>query len=220
MKLLKIILTGATGFVGEGILLACLDNPQIAEVMLLNRRHYDLTHTKLKECLVPNFMTLEGVMDQLTGYDACFYCAGISSVGLNEDKYTHITYNLTMHVAKTLLALNPSLVFNFVSGSHTDGSEQGRVMWARVKGKTENALMQLPFRAEYNFRPAGMVVYPGQKNAKAIYNLIIRMLKWLSPRRVVTLQELAQAMINAVRIGNEKRVLEMDDIRALALQKL
>ncbi|QKZ15839.1 NAD-dependent epimerase/dehydratase family protein [Spirosoma sp. KUDC1026] len=217
---MKIILTGATGFVGEGILLACLDNPQIAEVMLLNRRHYDLTHTKLKECLVPNFMTLEGVMDQLTGYDACFYCAGISSVGLNEDKYTHITYNLTMHVAKTLLALNPSLVFNFVSGSHTDGSEQGRVMWARVKGKTENALMQLPFRAEYNFRPAGMVVYPGQKNAKAIYNLIIRMLKWLSPRRVVTLQELAQAMINAVRIGNEKRVLEMDDIRALALQKL
>lgn len=219
MTPLTIILTGATGFVGEGILLACLDNPQIGEVMMLNRRHYDLTHPKLRECLVPDFMTLDKVSEQLTGYDACFYCAGISSVGLKEPEYTHITYDLTMHVAKTLLALNPSLVFNFVSGSHTDSSKQGRVMWARVKGKTENALMQLPFKAEYNFRPAGMVVYPGQKNAKAIYNLIVRTLKWLSPRRVVTLQEMAQAMINAVRVGYTKRVLEMDDIKALALEK-
>ncbi|MVM28975.1 NAD-dependent epimerase/dehydratase family protein [Spirosoma sp. HMF4905] len=213
---LKIIITGATGFVGEGVLLACLEHPQISEVLIVNRRHLALQHPKLKECIVADFMNLDAVNDQLTGYDACFYCAGISSVGLKEAAYTHITYDTTLHFAKTLLALNPDLVFNFVSGSHTDSSEQGRIMWARVKGKTENALMKLPFKAEYNFRPGGMKAFPGQKNAKTPYKLIVGLIGLLSPKRVVTLQEIGQAMVNAVLKGYSKQILEMDDIKALA----
>ncbi len=213
---MKIILTGATGFVGEGVLLACLEQPQISEILMVNRKPFDLQHPKLTELIVPNFMNLEAVKDQLTGYDACFYCAGISSLGLKEPAYTHITYDTTLHFAKTLLMLNPDLVFNFVSGSHTDSSERGSVMWARVKGKTENALMQLPFKAEYNFRPGGMKAMAGQKNAKASYKLIVGVLGWLSSRRVVTLQEIGLAMINAVAKGYPKQILEMSDIKELA----
>ena len=213
---MKIILTGATGFVGEGVLLACLEQPQISEILMVNRKPFDLQHPKLTELIVPNFMNLEAVKDQLTGYDACFYCAGISSLGLKEPAYTHITYDTTLHFAKTLLMLNPDLVFNFVSGSHTDSSERGNVMWARVKGKTENALMQLPFKAEYNFRPGGMKAMAGQKNAKASYKLIVGVLGWLSSRRVVTLQEIGLAMINAVAKGYPKQILEMSDIKELA----
>ena len=213
---MKIILTGATGFVGEGVLLACLEQPQISEVLIVNRKHSELRHPKLTELIVPNFMNLDAVKSQLTGYDACFYCAGISSVGLKEAAYTHITYDTTLYFAKTLLALNPKLVFNFVSGSHTDSSEKSKVMWARVKGKTENALMQLPFTAEYNFRPGGMKAFAGQKNAKTAYKLIVGLLGWLSPKRVVTLEEVALSMINAVLKGYPKQVLEMSDIKELA----
>ena len=213
---LKVIITGATGFVGEGVLLACLAQPQISEVLMLNRRHFDLEHPKLKELIVSDFMNLNAVKDQLSVYDACFYCAGISSVGLNEQAYTQITYDTTMHVAKTLLELNPTIVFNFISGSHTDSSEKGRVMWARVKGKTENALMKLPFKAEYNFRPGGMKAFPGQKNAKTSYKLIVGLIGWLSHKRVVTLEEVAGAMINAVLKGYPRQILEMSDIKALA----
>ena len=213
---LKIILTGATGFVGEGVLLACLEQPQISEVLMVNRKPFDLQHPKLKELIVPNFMNLDAVTDRLKGYDACFFCAGISSVGLDEKAYTQITYDITLNVAKTLLALNPDLVFNFVSGSHTDSSEKGRVMWARIKGKTENVLLQLPFKAEYNFRPGGMKAFAGQKNAKTAYKLIVGLIGLLAPKRVVTMQEIAQAMINAVVKGYPKRVLEMSDIRELA----
>lgn len=213
---LRIMLTGATGFVGEGVLLACLNHPAIAEVLIINRKPTGRTHPKLRELLVPDFMALESVSEHLKGYDACFFCAGISSVGMNEAAYTHITYNLTLHVAQTLLAANPAIVFNFVSGSHTDSSEQGRIMWARVKGKTENALMKLPFQAEYNFRPGGMKPYPGQRNAKPGYTLLITLLGWLSPKRVVTLQEVAEAMIYVVRHGYPRQILEISDIKQVA----
>jgi uncharacterized protein YbjT (DUF2867 family) len=213
---LKLIITGATGFVGEGVLLACLEQPQISEVLMVNRKSFDLKHPKLTELIVPDFMNLDAVRNQLTGYDACFYCAGISSVGLDEKAYTQITYAITMHFAKTLLELNPDIVFNFISGSHTDSSEKGKVMWARVKGKTENALMQMPFKAQYNFRPGGMKAFSGQKNAKTIYKLIVGLIGLLSPRRVVTVQEIGLAMINAVVKGYPKQILEMNDIKVLA----
>jgi uncharacterized protein YbjT (DUF2867 family) len=213
---LKLIITGATGFVGEGVLLACLEQPQISEVLMVNRKPFDLKHPKLTELIVPDFMNLDAVRNQLTGYDACFYCAGISSVGLDEKAYTDITYTITMYVAKTLLELNPDIVFNFISGSHTDSSEKGKVMWARVKGKTENALMQMPFKAQYNFRPGGMKAFSGQKNAKTIYKLIVGLIGLLSPRRVVTIQEIGLAMINAVVKGYPKQILEMSDIKVLA----
>jgi uncharacterized protein YbjT (DUF2867 family) len=123
---------------------------------------------------VPDLLQLDDITGQLRGYDACFFCAGISSVGMNEEAYTHITYDITLHFARTLLTENPDMVFNFISGSHTDSTEKGRVMWARVKGKTENALMQLSFKAQYNFRPGGMLPVEGQQHVKAAYNLLVK----------------------------------------------
>src|ERR1700754_361161 len=143
---ITVILTGATGMVGEGVLLECLENPEVAQVLIVNRKPSLRKHPKLKELIVPDFMKLDQYNDQLKGYDACFFCAGISSIGMKEAAYSHITYDITLNFAQKLLALNPAMTFNYVSGSHTDSSEKGKVMWARVKGKTENALMKLPFK--------------------------------------------------------------------------
>src|ERR1700694_3290786 len=132
--------------VGEGVLLECLEHPAIEQVLMVNRRSYSAKHPKLKECIVPDFMDLDGFSSHLTGYDACFYCAGVSSAGMSEPEYSHITYDITTHFAQTLASLNPQMIFIYVSGSLTDSSEKGRIMWARVKGKTENALMRLGFQ--------------------------------------------------------------------------
>lgn len=213
---MKVIITGATGMVGEGVLLECLDNPAVQQVLMVNRRPSPLRHAKLQELLIPDFMQLEPYTNSLTGYDACFFCAGISSVGMKEDRYHSITYDTTLHFAQTLASLNPGMVFTYVSGAHTDGSEKGRLMWARVKGKTENALIQLPFRGEYNFRPGFMKPYPGQKNVKSIFRLIIPIIPLLFPKASLTMQQVGRAMINAVTKGYPKPILEISDIRKLA----
>ena len=216
---LKIILTGATGFVGEGVLMECLSHPDIKEVLMVNRKHLALEHPKLKELILPDFMQTEEFSGRLAGYDACFYCAGISSVGLNEAAYSYITYDITIHFAKQLLALNPDMIFNFISGSHTDSSEKGKVMWARVKGRTENALATLPFKKEYNFRPGFMKPTPGQKNVKRIYRVIGKLyplLRVVFPNNVSRMQEVGLAMINALKKGYPKQILEVTDIKALA----
>src|SRR5580704_4618639 len=144
MDTIKVIITGATGMVGEGVLFECLKNPKLSEVLIVNRRPYPLTHKKLKELIVPDFFQLDNFAADITGYDACFFCAGISSVGMKEDKYTQVTYDTTLAFARALLAHNRSISFTYVSGSQTDSSEKGRLMWARVKGRTENDLMKLP----------------------------------------------------------------------------
>jgi len=213
---MKIIITGATGMVGEGVLLECLRNSIISDVLIISRRHYELQHTKLKELIVPDFFQLNQFTEQVRNYDACFFCAGISSVGMKEDKYTRITYDTTLAFAKTLLAVNNNMVFTYVSGSHTDSSEKGKLMWARVKGRTENALARLPFRAVYNFRPGAMLPFPGQKNWKAVYKFIVQAIKLISPKNVLGMQEVGQAMINAVKNGYPKQILEIPDIKALA----
>lgn len=213
---LKIILTGATGFVGEGVLLETLKHPDIQEVLMVNRKHFDLEHPKLKELIVPDFMELDAFTNYLSGYDACFFCAGISSAGMKEAKYTHITYDTTLQFAKALLAINPDLVFNFVSGSHTDSSETGRVMWARIKGKTENALMKLPFKKEFNYRPGAMLPSEEQRNAKPLYTFIVKAIAYLSPKRALDFKEIANAMINAILYDYSKQVLEISDIKELA----
>jgi uncharacterized protein YbjT (DUF2867 family) len=169
---LKVIITGATGMVGEGVLFECLEHPAIEQVLIVNRKPYGAKHPKLKECIIPDFLDLDGFASELTGYDACFYCAGVSSAGMSESEYAHITYDVTIHFAQTLARLNPQMVFVYVSGSLTDSSETGRIMWARVKGKTENALTRLEFRQVYNFRPGFMKPTPGQKNIKSYYNAI------------------------------------------------
>jgi uncharacterized protein YbjT (DUF2867 family) len=213
---MKIIITGATGMVGEGVLFECLENPIVKEVLIVNRRHYDMEHPKLKELLVNDFTKLEGLENQLSNYDACFYCAGISSVGMNEEKYNYITYETTMAFAEQLVKLNANMVFNFVSGGHTDSTEQGKLMWARIKGKTENALMKLPFKAQYNFRPGFMKPFKQQKNIKTLFKPIIWLFPILLPKISLTLKQVGQAMINAVLKGYPKQVLEIADIKILA----
>jgi uncharacterized protein YbjT (DUF2867 family) len=213
---MKIIITGATGMVGEGVLFECLENPIVKEVLIVNRRHYDMEHPKLKELLVNDFTKLEGLENQLSNYDACFYCAGISSVGMNEEKYNYITYETTVAFAEQLVKLNPNMVFNFVSGGHTDSTEQGKLMWARIKGKTENALMKLPFKAQYNFRPGFMKPFKQQKNVKTLFKPIIWLFPILLPKISLTLKQVGQAMINAVLRGYPKQVLEIADIKILA----
>lgn len=216
---LKIILTGATGMVGEGVLLECLEHAAIDEVMMVNRRPSPLKHPKLKECLVRDFFRLEEASDQLKGYDACLYCAGISSAGMNEKDYTVITYDTTLHFAKTVLSLNPEMIFCHISGSHTNSSEKGRIMWARVKGKTENALMKLPFRRVYNFRPGFMKPTAGQQNVKRYYKVLSALsplLKLLMPKQVSTMKQVGLAMINSLTKGYPKPILEVSDIKILA----
>ncbi len=213
---MKIILTGATGMVGEGVLLTCLEHPQVTEILIVGRRHFELQHPKLKELIVPDFMQLEKFRDQLQGYDACFFCAGVSSVGMNEEKYTQITYTTTLHFAQTLALLNPNMVFDYVTGRHTDSTEKGRSMWARVKGKTENALQQLPFRGQYNFRPGFMKPVKGQKNVKALFKPLILLFPLLFPKKSLTLQQVGLAMIHSVTRGYNKSVLEVTDIVQLA----
>ena len=213
---IKVIITGATGMVGEGVLFECLQNPAVSEVLIINRRHYDLQHPKLKELIVPDFFELSKFADNLNRYDACFFCAGISSVGMKEDKYTRITYDTTLAVAKALLAVNSNMVFTYVSGAQTDSSEKGRMMWARIKGKTENDLAKLGFKGEYNFRPGVMQPFPDQKNWKPFFKFIVKIIKLVAPKNVLSMQEVGQAMINAVTVGYPKNVLEVKDIRLLA----
>ena len=213
---IKVIITGSTGMVGEGVLFECLQNAKVSEVLIVNRRHYELSHPKLKELIVPDFFQLDRFAESINGYDACFFCAGISSVGMKEEKYTRITYDTTITFAKALLVHNSNMVFTYVSGSHTDSSEKGRLMWARVKGRTENDLMKLTFKDVYNFRPGGMLPFPGQKNWKAIYKYIVKIIKVVSPKSVVTMSELGRSMINAATIGYSKHILEISDIKQLA----
>lgn len=216
---LKVIITGATGMVGEGVLLECLEHPAIEQVLIVNRKPYHAKHPKLKECIVPDFLDLDAVSSQLTGYDACFYCAGVSSAGMTESEYSHIIYDITMHFAQTLASLNPQMIFIYVSGALTDSSEKGRVMWARVKGKTENALMRSGFRRVYNFRPGFMKATAGQQNIKWYYNLIgwsYPLLRVLLPNQVSTMHDVGLAMVKCVLKGYPKQILEIRDINALA----
>ena len=213
---IKVIITGATGMVGEGVLFECLRNEKVSEVLIINRRHYEHDHLKLKELIVSDFFQLHQFTENIKGYDACFFCAGISSVGMKEDKFRYITYDTTLSFAKTLLAVNSNMVFTYVSGSHTDSTEKGRLMWARVKGKTENDLAKLGFKAEYNFRPGVMLPFDGQKNWKSAYKFIAKVIKLFSPKIVLTMEEVGKAMINCVTIGYGKNILEVNDIKVLA----
>jgi len=214
---MKVIITGVTGMVGEGVLLECLEHPAVERVLSVSRRPSGHAHPKLQELLVADFRELGAVEAQLTGYDGCFYCAGVSSVGMSEADYTRITYDTPLAFAQTLARLNPNLTLVHVSGSHTDGSEQGKVMWARVKGKAENALMRLPLHAVYNMRPSLMKPVAGQKNLKTAYRVMLvfyPLMNLFFPG--LTLSQVARAMIRCVREGAPKKVLEPADIEALS----
>lgn len=216
---IRAIITGATGMVGEGVLHECLLHPDVEAVLVINRRPCNVVHPKLTEIIHKDFYDLASVEASLQGYNACFFCLGVTSIGLNEEQYHRLTYDLTMNVAKVLARLNPDMIFCYVSGSGTDNTEKGRTMWARVKGKTENHLIQLPFKKAYMFRPGFMRPTPGLKNnlkGYAAFTWLYPVLRKLFPGFVSTLGEVGIAMIKSVSRGYEKQVLEVRDIVALA----
>ena len=215
----KVIITGSTGMVGEGVLTECLKHPDVESVMVINRKPCGTSHPKLKEIIHTNFFDLTAVESGLTGYNACFFCAGVSSIGMKEPEYKKVTYDLTMSFAQTLSRLNTGMTFCYVSGAGTDSTEKGRLMWARIKGKTENDLMKLPFKDVYAFRPAFMKPVKGQKNAPAFLKYFIWLypvLHALSPGFFGTLSDVGLAMINCALMSPGKKVLEAKDIAELA----
>ncbi|MEP3388376.1 MAG: NAD-dependent epimerase/dehydratase family protein [Reichenbachiella sp.] len=212
---LKIILTGATGMVGEGVLHECLQHPNVEKVLLINRKPCGVSDKKLTEVIHGDFMDLTPIESQLSGYNACFFCLGVSSFNMKEDQYQSLTYDLTLNVAEKLLSANKGMTFCYVSGAGTDSTENGKQMWARVKGKTENDLMKLPFRKAYMFRPGYLQPTKGLKNHQTFYSWIgflYPLLKVLFPKYVSTLKELGLAMINITISQPEKQIIEVPDI--------
>ena len=218
MPPIKVIVTGATGMVGEGVLHTCLRSAEVSEVLSISRRSCGVQHPKLKEILHADFLDLSSIAGQLIGYQACFFCLGVSSVGMQEADYFKRTHTLTLHMAETLVSRNPGMTFCYVSGAGTDSSEKGRLMWARVKGKTENDLMQLPFKAAYAFRPGFIKPMKGMHFTNPAYKYVNWMFpigRALAKGAFCTLDELSRAMLNAALSGYEKKVLEGKDIIAL-----
>jgi len=215
---IRAIVTGASGMVGEGVMLTCLDHPDVEKVLVIGRRPCGHTHPKLEEILHKDFFNLSAIEDQLTGYNACYFCLGVSSVGMKEEEYNKMTYVLTMHVATTLVKHNPDMTFCYVSGAHTDSTEKGRQMWARVKGRTENDLMKLPFKQVFAFRPGAMTPTPGAKNVLKAYSYVgwlIPVIKVFFPNSVSKLGQVGLAMIRVTQNGYSKKILEVSDINAI-----
>jgi hypothetical protein len=216
---IRAIITGTTGMVGEGVLHECLQHPDVEQVLVINRKPCGVSHPKLKEILHNDFYNVISIESELINYNACYFCLGVTSVGLKEPEYHKLTYDLTMNIAQTLSRLNPTMTFCYVSGASTDSTEKGKSMWARVKGKTENDLMKLPFKKVYAFRPGYMQPTKGMKNTLKYYGVMswaYPLLKALFPKFVCTLREVGLAMINTVNKGPEKSVLEVTDIVELS----
>jgi len=219
---MKVILFGATGMVGQGVLRECLVDAGVERVLAVGRSPTGLQDGKLREVLHGDFTNFSAIESELTGYDACFFCLGVSSVGMDAERYRHLTYDLTMAAATTLVRLNPNMVFTYVPGRSTDSTEQGPQRWARVKGKTENDLLKLPFKAAYMFRPAGIQPLHGVRSrtawVQAIYLVASPLLTWLdrvAPKYMTTTEQVGRAMIKVARDGYPKPVLESEDINRL-----
>jgi uncharacterized protein YbjT (DUF2867 family) len=219
---LKVILFGATGMVGQGALRECLLDPAVTEVLVVGRSPLGRQHAKIREIVHKDLYDLSSLAPQLTGYDACFFCLGVSSVGMSEADYAKVTHDLTLAVARVLAQQNPQMVFLYVSGTGTDSTERGTSMWARVKGRTENDLLREPFRASYMLRPGYIQPIHGVKSKTLLYRVFYLVLRWLYPvlrlvarKYVITTEDLGRAMIKIAKSGAPKRVLENSDIEAL-----
>ena len=218
---MKVIITGATGMVGQGVLLECIESPEVTSVLVVNRRPIELQHAKIKEVIHNDLSDISAIEEQLKGFDACFFCLGVSSLGLNEDQYRAITYDITLNFARTLLKYNPGIIFNYVSGLGTDSSETSRQMWARVKGKTENDLLNLPFRHATMFRPGIIIPEKGVKVGKTWYNKLYTLLKpfnsmLMKLSSVTSTSRVGKAMIKTALKKPGKSHLENHDINEIA----
>jgi uncharacterized protein YbjT (DUF2867 family) len=223
MNRISVIITGSTGMVGEGVLHECLLHPEVEKVLVVNRRTCGVEHPKLTEILCPDFFDLSAIESKLSGYNACFFCLGISSLGVSKEEYYHITYDLTMNFAETLARQNKEMTFVYVSGAGTDSSEKGKSNWARVKGKTENDLMKLPFKNAFAFRPAFMQPTKGLKHAKgyySIFKILTPILRLIIPSYITTLKEVGIAMIHLAKFCYEKPVIEVKDILVLSKKEI
>ncbi|HTY38392.1 MAG TPA: NAD-dependent epimerase/dehydratase family protein [Bacteroidota bacterium] len=215
---IKTIIFGATGMVGEGVLMIALNHPDVESVLVISRRPCESQHPKLKKIIHKDFFDYSSIEKELKGYDACFFCLGVTSVGKKEDEYTHLTYDLTMAAARCLSNINPALTFCYVSGTGTDSTEHGSTMWARVKGKTENDLTKLPFKAAYAFRPGFIKPLDGQRHAYGVSKILGKgypLLRALFPKWVCTLADVGHAMIEVSTYGYERKILENLDLEEL-----
>jgi len=219
---MRVVLFGATGMVGQGVLRECLLDPDVESVLSVGRTATGQSHVKLRELVHRDFLDFSPIESELSGFDACFFCLGVSSAGMKEDDYRRITYDFTMAAARTLARLNPGMTFVYVSGMGTDSSERGRTMWARVKGQTENALLRMPFQAAYMFRPGVIVPLHGIKSRTALYRIpymlmapLLPLLEAAFPKYVTTTERLGRAMIHVAKQGAAKAVLESSDINAV-----
>ena len=220
---MKIILFGATGMVGQGVMRECLLDPEVTQLLTVGRHATNQQHPKLRELVVPDLFDLSSTEQQLAGFDACFFTLGTSAVGLTEAQYARVTCDLTLAVARTLVRLNPGMTFIYVSGMGTDSSERGRVMWARVKGRTENALLALGFRRAFMFRPGAIVPLHGIRSRTLAYRVgymlmapVLPLLRRLFPKAVTTTEIVGRAMIAVAERGNKQAVLESADINRVA----
>jgi len=218
----KVILLGATGMVGQGVLRECLLDSEVETVLAIGRNATAQQHERLHEIVHNDLFDLSAIEGKLSGYDACFFCLGVSAVGKTEEAYRRVTYDLTISVARTLARLNPAMTFIYVSGSGTDSTERGRLMWARVKGKTENALLQMPFKAVYMFRPGYIQPLHGIRTKTRWYRAIYAVIgplypvwKLFFPKYVTTTECVGRAMLNVAKRGSPKSVLENQDIRSV-----
>ena len=219
---MKVILFGGSGMVGQGVLRECLVAAGVESVLSVGRSPTGVQDAKLREIVHGDFTDFTAIESELSGYDACFFCLGVSSIGMSEERYRHLTYDITLAAATTLARLNPDMVFVYVTGAGADSTEQGRVMWARVKGKTENDLLKLPFRAAYMFRPGAIQPLHGVRSktawVQAVYvatSPLLSLLYQLLPRYVTTTEQIGKAMIRVVRSGYPNAVLESEDINRL-----
>jgi uncharacterized protein YbjT (DUF2867 family) len=215
---MKVIITGTTGMIGEGILLECLNDDRISSILSVSRKPTGKVHPKLKEYIVSDFLSLHEGDENLKGYDACFFCAGVSSIGINAADYERISYDTTLQFARAVEP-NPNMSFIYVSGSGTDSTEKGKLHWARVKGKTENDLMKLPFKQAFGFRIGIVEIAKGQIHVLPFYKYVswlIPVLKIISPNILNTMKQVANAMIVVSSKGYPKNIIHVKDIHQMS----
>ena len=220
---MNVLLFGATGMVGQGVLRECLLDPNVQLVVTIGRTATNAQNSKLRQIVHPDLWNYATIESDLRNFDACFFCLGVGSAGMAEKDYERVTYGITIAAAETLSRLNPKMVFIYVSGTGTDSSEKGRMMWARVKGKTENALLRLPFAAAYMFRPGFIEPAHGEISRNKLYRILfvftkplLPFLRRVFPNQILTTEQIARAMLNLVTHPYPKHVLEIKDIRSAA----